>query len=296
MSSLRPLDRRGVLAVLVSILGLGFQQVAVKLALPFIPGLTQAALRSAGAAVVVALVLALRDPRCFARDGTFWPGVVSALLFGAEFIALYIGLDYTSASHAALFLYTHVFFTALGLMVVMPGERLRPRQWAGLVLSFAGVGLALRVSGVASATMLIGDCLALAGGFFWAMTTLVVKTTALRGAPPLKILLYQLAGSAVILALAAFIRGEAPPASVPAVAIASMLYQTLFSVVVCFSIWFWLIGRYRAVEVAAFTFLTPVVGAAAGALALGEPVAPGFALAVALVAAGILLVNWPGRA
>lgn len=296
MTTLRPLDRRSVLVVMISIFGLGFQQVAVKLALPEISGLVQAALRSAGAAIVIVAILAWREPGWTRSDGTLWPGVASAVLFGCEFIALYLGLEYTSASHAAMFLYTHVFFTALGLIVVMPGERLRALQWAGLVLSFVGVALALRVSGVVSTTMLLGDCLALAGGFFWAMTTLVVKTTALRTASPLKILLYQLAGSAVILAVAAFARGETLPASVSALAIGSMLYQTLFSVVVCFSIWFWLLARYRAGEVASFTFLTPVVGVLAGWWVLGEPVAASFAIAVAMVAAGILLVNWPARA
>ncbi len=295
MSNLRPLDRRGVLITFISILGLGLQQVAVKLALPEIPGLTQAALRSAGAAIVIAVILAWRDPGALARDGAFWPGLAAAFLFGCEFITLYLALDYTSAGRAALFLYTHVFFTALGLMLVMPGEKLRATQWAGLLFSFVGVAFTLRVSSVASWTMLMGDGLALAGGLFWATTTLVVKTTQLRALPPLKILLYQLAGSALMLALAAFLRGEHVSIHVSMLAIGSMLYQTLFSVVVCFSIWFWLLSRYRAGEVAAFTFLTPVVGVAAGALVLDEPIAPGFAMAVAMVAAGILLVNWPGR-
>ena len=279
------MDRVGVAVVLVSIIGLGFQQVMVKLALPEIPALTQAALRSTGAAAVIAGALWFTQPKAFARDGTWTPGLWSAVLFACEFIALYVALDLTNASRAVLFLYTHVIFTVLFLSVVVPHERMRASQWLGIVLSFLGVALALGVSGDVTARMLVGDALALAAGAFWAATTTVVKATSLRAAPPFKILLYQLAGSAVALALAAFVRGEAWPAKVSALALGSMLYQTLFSVVVCFSIWFWLLARYRAGEVAAFTFLTPVIGVLAGWLVLGDPIAPGFAMAVAMGAA-----------
>jgi len=44
---------------------------------------------------------------------------------------------------------------------------------------------------------------------------------------------------------------------------------------------------------AAFTFLTPLFGVAAGHIVLNEPLTPAFALAVALVAGGLLLVNRP---
>ncbi|MBW8853807.1 MAG: EamA/RhaT family transporter, partial [Bradyrhizobium sp.] len=42
-----------------------------------------------------------------------------------------------------------------------------------------------------------------------------------------------------------------------------------------------------------FTFLTPLFGVAAGDLVLGEPLTPAFAVAVLLVAAGLILVNHP---
>jgi drug/metabolite transporter (DMT)-like permease len=41
--------------------------------------------------------------------------------------------------------------------------------------------------------------------------------------------------------------------------------------------------------------VTPLVGVFAGWLVFGEEVAPMFALAIALVVAGVALVNWPRR-
>jgi drug/metabolite transporter (DMT)-like permease len=51
--------------------------------------------------------------------------------------------------------------------------------------------------------------------------------------------------------------------------------------------------RYSANRLSAFTFLTPLFGVAAGHLVLGEPLTMGFAVAAALVAAGLALVNRP---
>ena len=78
-----------------------------------------------------------------------------------------------------------------------------------------------------------------------------------------------------------------------AVALASFAYQALWVVSVSFVIWFALIIRYSANRLSAFTFLTPLFGVAAGHWVLNEPLTPAFALAVGLVAAGLVLVNRP---
>jgi drug/metabolite transporter (DMT)-like permease len=51
--------------------------------------------------------------------------------------------------------------------------------------------------------------------------------------------------------------------------------------------------RYSAARRSVFTFLAPLFGVAAGHFVLNEPLTPAFAVAVALVAAGLLLVNRP---
>jgi drug/metabolite transporter (DMT)-like permease len=58
-------------------------------------------------------------------------------------------------------------------------------------------------------------------------------------------------------------------------------------------VWFFLVQRYSASRLSAFTFLTPLFGVAAGHLILGEPITPAFVAAVALVVAGLVLVNRP---
>jgi drug/metabolite transporter (DMT)-like permease len=87
--------------------------------------------------------------------------------------------------------------------------------------------------------------------------------------------------------------GEHIVAAPSAVALGAFAYQTVWVVSITFTIWFVLIVRYSAARLSVFTFLTPLFGVAAGHVVLNEPLTPAFALAVALVAGGLLLVNVP---
>jgi drug/metabolite transporter (DMT)-like permease len=74
-----------------------------------------------------------------------------------------------------------------------------------------------------------------------------------------------------------------------------VLWQGVIVVGVSYIAWFWLLKTYPAPQLSAFTFVTPLVGVFAGWLTFGEPVTPAFAVAIALVVAGVALVNWPRK-
>lgn len=295
-TTIRSLDRLAVFLMLVLCASWGFNQITAKIALADVPPLIQAATRSLGATLVLGVIAWVREPRLFARDGSMPGGLLAGVLFGLEFVAIYIGLQWTTAGHATLFLYTAPFFVALGLLGLVPNERLTRLQWIGMALSFVGVALALGVSGTISRDMLIGDLLCVLGGLGWASTTIVLKTTNLRQAPAIKVLLYQLSVSSLVIGAAAFIMGEKWPTSVTTLSWFCMAYQTFWVVCVTFLTWFWLLGRYKAGELSAFTFLTPVIGVFASAVVLNEPIGLQFIMAAGLVAGGLLLVNWPQKA
>ncbi len=73
----------------------GFNQPAVKLALPDVPPLIQCAIRSSLAIVIMLGIMRLRGLPVMARDGTFAAGIVAGVLFGFEFLLIYRGLLYT---------------------------------------------------------------------------------------------------------------------------------------------------------------------------------------------------------
>jgi drug/metabolite transporter (DMT)-like permease len=279
--------------MLMLCLSWGFNQIAVKLALPDIPPMLQAAIRSAGALPVLLLIARLRGVRMFERDGTLGAGLLAGLFFGLEFVLVFRGLKLTSASRAVVFLYTAPFFVALGSYRFL-GERLRPLQWGGLALSFAGVALAIGVPQAdVDADVLLGDLMIVGGGALWAATTLVVKATPLLQAPPEKALGYQVALSIPILGLAASISGESLTRVPGPLALTLMVYQAFWVVGLTYLIWFALIKTYSASKLSAFTFITPLFGVVAGYLIMHDTLTPVFGAAALLVIAGLYLVNRP---
>jgi drug/metabolite transporter (DMT)-like permease len=114
-STTRPLDALAASIVVGLCLSWGFNQVATKLAIHDIPPVTQAAVRSFIAALLIAAWSRLRGIPLFKHDGTLWFGLIAGVLFAAEFILIYQGLLYTTATRAVLFIYLAPFFVVLGL-------------------------------------------------------------------------------------------------------------------------------------------------------------------------------------
>lgn len=288
----RPLDAMAAAIVVVLCLSWGFNQVSTKLAIHDVPPLTQAAIRSAVATLLIAGWCRLRGIPMLRRDGTLWLGVAAGVLFAAEFILIYRGLLYTTATRAVLFIYLAPFLVVLGGRIVLPSDRFGVAQWLGLSLSFAGMLIAFGVPTPAlDPRQLIGDVMMVAAALFWAATTLLIKASALTRISAEKVMLYQLVVSAPLMAIAAVLAGEHIEHMPSALALGSLAYQTVWVVSVTFVVWFALVARYSANRLSAFTFLAPLFGVAAGHLVLGEPLTPAFAAAVALVAGGLVLVN-----
>jgi drug/metabolite transporter (DMT)-like permease len=272
----------------------GFNNVAIKLAIHDIPPLIQSSARSAIAAILVGAWTQARGIPLFKRDGTLRAGILAGVLFALEFLLIYRGLVWTTATRGVLFLYLAPFFVVIGSRWLIPGDHFHVSQWLGLLLSFAGIVIAFGLpTPAADSRQVLGDLMLVGGAAAWAATTLTIKASALNRISAEKTLLYQLVVSAPLLGLGAIVFGERITATPSAVALGAFAYQTIYVVSITFTIWFVLVVRYSAARLSAFTFLAPLFGVAAGHLVLGEPLTPAFAVAVALVAAGLLLVNRP---
>jgi drug/metabolite transporter (DMT)-like permease len=272
----------------------GFNNVAIKLAIHDIPPLIQSSARSVIAAILVGAWTQARGIPLFKRDGTLRAGILAGILFALEFLLIYRGLVWTTATRGVLFLYLAPFFVVIGSRWLIPGDHFHVSQWLGLLLSFVGIVIAFGLPTPAvDSRQVLGDLMLVGGAAAWAATTLTIKASALNRISAEKTLLYQLVVSAPLLGLGAIVFGERITDMPSAVALGAFAYQTIYVVSITFTIWFVLVVRYSAARLSVFTFLAPLFGVAAGHLVLGEPLTPAFGVAVALVAAGLLLVNRP---
>ena len=274
----------------------GLQQVAIKVAIRGVPPLLQSGIRSIGATIFILLWMTVRREPFLENDGTLWWGIAAGLLFAAEFILIYWGLEYTNASRAVIFLYTSPFVVALGAQLFIPGENLRMIQIIGLCCAFAGIVVAFGESlSYPTHRMLIGDSMLAGAAILWGATTVLIKASPLSMIKASKTLLYQLAVSAVVLPLASLVKGESGIALTPLI-VGCIVYQTVWVAFITYLAWFWLIRHYPPSRLTSFTFLTPLFGVLAGSLLLDEPITAGLLLALVLVGAGIYLVNRPTAA
>jgi len=289
------LDLPAVAALLLCCALWGLNQVAIKAALPEVPALIQLSIRTLVACALLLGWMQWRGVGWSLRDGTLWPGLLAGVLFAVEFGLIFIGLQYTTAARSVVFINTSPFIVALMLAWLLPAERLRPLQTAGLVIAFAGVAFAFsEPAPQAGRWPWLGDTMIIVAAVLWGLTTMVLRGSRLSTALPEKTLLYQLLVSGAALGAASFAAGEALPRDVSALSgltLTSLAFQTVIVTFGSYLVWFWLVRHYPATRLSASTLLTPVFGLLAGVLLLGEPATPRLLLALVAVAIGIALVN-----
>ena len=290
------LDAHAVIVVVGCCASWGINQVAIKVANTGISPILQVGLRSALAGILVFAWSRARGVRLFERDGTLWAGLVAGLLFGTEFVMIYLGLVHTTASRGVVLLYLAPFVVAFGAHYLIPGDRLTLPKVAGLTAALAGLAVAMGEGFAAPGRpTLAGDLLSLLAAVMWGATTVFIRSTPLKRAPPEKILLYQLAVSAVLLPPVSYLMGEPGIVELSPPVLLAFAYTFTVVAFMSYVAWFWLVRNYPPTRVSAFTFLSPVFGVVAGNLMLGEAFTPSLAAALVLIAFGIFLVNRPQR-
>lgn len=285
------LDGVGLSALLGVTLLLAFNQVIVKITNQGLQPVFFAGARSALAVVFVWgwMVARGRAPRY--TPGTLGAGLLMGTIFAAEFLCLFMALDLTTISRAAIIFYSMPVWMAIAAHFGLPGERITPIRALGLTAAFAGTAWAiLDRSGGQGQGSLTGDLYALGGALGWAGTAFIARRPTMAKVGPEMQLLWMVAVSAPILLLAA-------PAFGPLIREVEpmhwvwLVFQASVVVAGGFITWLWLLGRYPAATVASFSFLTPIFSLILGWAFMGETLSPAILGAAMLVAAGIILIN-----
>lgn len=270
---------------------LGLNQVLIKIVNVGLEPIFQAGLRSLCAFFVVLLFARMMGRRLTLTDGSLGPGIATGFLFAFEFMLLFQALDYIDVSRASILFYTMPFWVTVAAHVLIPGEKITPLKTLGLVFAIAGVGVTLALN-AKGASSIKGDLYCLVAAGAWAAIAILARRTKLQRACPEMQLLYQLAVSAPLLLFGASYVGEyfrEPDALIWFV----FAFQVVVVVSIGFLTWFWVLSIYPIANMAVYSFLAPVFGVFFGWLVLGEQLTLSIVLALAFIAIGIVLVNWP---
>jgi drug/metabolite transporter (DMT)-like permease len=268
-----------------------------KYAVGLMPPLTASLWRFVLAAAVLLPVMLWQEPLAWAAlRRNFWPLLVMGAvgIFGFN-IGMFYGLQRTSAVNAALIGALNPAMIVV-LAAILHREPVGGRRLGGLLLGLAGV-LVVVAQGSWRALRALqfshGDLLLLAGGFCWAVYS-VVPRLYVRGLGAL-----QMAGVSIVLGVLtmlvfALLAVPAalvlpPPATWPALA-----FMGVFGAALAYMWWNHGIVRVGPQRAAAYLNLIPVATAGMGLL-LGQAVSLAQLAGAVLVIAGVLIASSGAR-
>ena len=276
----------------------GGNQVSIKISNQGIPPLLAAVSRSAIASLLLWAYARSKGQRVLVPRKDLKDAAVIGLLFGLEFVLLYWGLVFTHASRGIIFFYLQPFWTAIGAHFLLRGDRLDAPKVVGLVVAFFGL---VAVFGARSATLgplyWVGDLMQVGGGLCWAATSLYIKRMASTETHThYQTMFSQLFFSIPVLGVAWLLFQRTDPVTLNVPVAGAFVYQAVVVAFVSYLSWFLMIHKYSVSRLSAFTFLVPLFGVALSGLILRESIPLLLWVGLALVGAGIFLVNRPSRA
>lgn len=209
--------------------------------------------------------------------------------FGVLIALLNIGLRTVPAGRAALIFATLPLLTMV-LAAALGRERLTWARTAGVLLTIAGVGVALGEAALArgGAGGWIGEAAVFASALCGAACSVLYRPY-LAKYPTLAVSAVAMLASVAFLALPA--AGEGFFTQGPGYTRAGWAAVAFIGVSsgVGYYLWLWALNRAPATQVTVFLALSPVTAALLGALLLGEPISAGALGGLAGVAAGLWL-------
>ena len=264
--------------------------IASKTGLRDLSPLLFVAIRLALCAIVLLGLMVVRREAWRPLAGWRWfhCAVAGALLNAMTLMPPHVGMRFVPAAHVALIQSLTPLLTA-ALGVVLLREKLRPRQWAGLMLGLCGVAIVVGPAAFGSATHSEGLALAFLGVTGLVAGTLYFKRFC-RDIPMLPGATAQFVSAAIVSGLSAWVL-ETPRAHWTPDAIASMAWNTVVVSLAGMGLYAFMLARGSAARVSANFYLVPGVAALLSWIVLGERLTPLAVVGLAVASIGCALVN-----
>jgi drug/metabolite transporter (DMT)-like permease len=268
--------------------------IAAKVGLQRISPLLFVAVRMAACAVVLVAAMLILRRSWRPLGGSRWLhcAVAGAFLNAVGLMAPHVGLLLAPAAQIALVQSLTPLLTAV-LGVTLLHERLRFRQWLGLALGMAGVGLVVGHAAFESASRFEGLVLAFVGVLALVAGTLYFARFC-RAVPLLPSATAQFVSAAAVSALGAWLL-EAPRADWTGGAVAAVAWNTIMVSLGGMGLYFAMLARGTAARASANFYLVPGTAALLAWIVLHEGLSSLALAGLVVASAGCWLVNDPTR-
>ena len=277
----------------------GASVVATRVAVQEIPPLNLAVLRFGQGGLILFLCLLIGARNLLKVKWHDLPFLVllGAILFAVFPLTFNISLRLTEASRGALMLATMPIWSAW-LARAARKERLIPRQIAGILFTFTGVGIVLAERGLnwqGSTFALAGDGLMLLTALCGAIYGVLAQRMLARYSA-LTVTMYAMLFGTFLLFPAALVEGL-PQAfiRIDGKAAFLILFLGIFGGALGFFLWTFALTRLTPTQVAVYVNVNPMVAIILGAVLLSEKLTGVFIAGFVAVIAGVLFVNWPRK-
>jgi drug/metabolite transporter (DMT)-like permease len=281
-----------LLALLSIVWGGSFLFVGV--AVRELPPLTIVALRVVTAASALLLTLRLMGVD-LPRTRQVWAAFLGMSILNnvIPFTLIVWGQSHIASGLASILNATTPLFTVIVAHYLTDDERLTGQRFAGVIVGFAGVAVMIGAAAFASLDASILAQLAVLGAALsYGFSGVFGRRFKTMGIPPLATAAGQVTVSSAILLPAALIVDRPWTLAMPSTgAIVSLAALGLVSTAFAYLIFFRLLARAGATNVGLVTFLIPVSAILLGVLVLGETLAVRHMAGMALIGAGLVLID-----
>lgn len=269
----------------------GGNQVASKIALQQFPPMLCAALAFSLSSIALFVYAWYTDREWQVTDHIIWRlHIISAILFVLFNATALIGLQFTLASRASIFIAMHPLFVVVFNYFTPSREQVGWQKLLGLVLTLAGVLIVFsdRLSPSSEASW-IGDGLILVASALLGLIILHIRTVT-SYVSPLQATFWQMVLSVPLFWLAASIVEF--PLIFPQFSESwwGIVYMGLAVNAIAFVVRAELFRRYHVSTVSTFLFMSPITGLCLSNLLLGDPLTWTVGLGAGMVALGVFLV------
>jgi len=276
----------------------GTTYLAIRVAVRTIPPTLLTGARFVSAGLILLAIARLRgDPLPRGKRLLGELLIVGLLMVGMGNFCVAFAEQWVPSGFAALLVATAPFWAALMERLRKDGDRIDARRGFGMLIGFIGVALLVTPGGAGGAFdahFVTGAVAIQIGSIAWQYGTVRGKYN-LHDVPPLMSSAFQMLAGGIAITTLGFAIGEQQRVTITAEGIGALAYLTIFGSVLAYTSFVYALRKIRVTSMSLYAYINPLIAVILGWVILHEQLTWISILAMAIILAGVALVQTPRR-